>query len=408
MGGNTHEEPFPWHLGVYDAHCHPTDTMSALPSISSMKTRVLTVMATRSQDQELVASIAETHGIKSPKLEQWSREECIVPCFGWHPWFAHQMYVTTEGAGDEKEQEKGILEGEAKVEHYRKIFKRETIKDEDRRTFLALPNPAPFSAFLAQTRTYLEKYPLALIGEIGLDRGIRIPEPEGPTNFRQGDENMTPGSREGKKLTAFKPDPQHQKLIFKMQMQLAAEMGRAVSIHGVQAHGMLFDAVKELFEGHEKKVLSKKERKKLAQEHNPDPSHEEEGRNENGNSNQRRPPYPPRICLHSYSGDFSNLSRYLQPSVPIDIFVSFSTAINLSDALESDTPQNFIDLIKKIPDQCLLVESDLHVAGEDMDRRMEDIVRRICTIRGWGLDEGVRILGENWRTFVFGHEGSIR
>jgi Tat protein secretion system quality control protein TatD with DNase activity len=366
-----------------------------------MKTRILTIMATRSQDQNLVAQMADSLAIKSSNLEQWKRDECVVPCFGWHPWFAHQMYVSE---GDGEEHGDRVLIGEEKLEHYKKVFKKNSPTEDELNIFDALPDPMPFLQFLEQTRKYLQKYPYALVGEIGLDRGIRVPDPRATENKKPGDEDMTPGSREGKKLANLKPDPQHQKRIFQGQMELAAEMGRAVSIHGVQAHGMLFEAIQELFKGHERKVLTKKERKKAAQEQNPEEENDTEDQDRK-NDISKPQPYPPRICLHSYSGDYSTLARYLIPSVPIEVFTSFSTAVNLSDTVEEDTPQSFIELIKKVPDHLLLVESDLHTAGEDMDRRLEDIVRRICNIKGWELEQGVERLGKNWRRFVFGGEG---
>jgi Tat protein secretion system quality control protein TatD with DNase activity len=399
IASGSKDEAFPWHLGVYDAHCHPTDTMSSIETIQDMKTRVLTVMGTRSEDQDLVISAADKHSVKSSDAEKWAKEECIVPCFGWHPWFSHQMYIDEDG---DEQRKTDTLTGDAKLKHYQSVLQpfRDNPSEEDRQTFLSLPDPTPFSVFLAQTRRHLERNPYALIGEIGLDRSFRIPESwtNNADLWARRNHTLTPGGREGRRLTPFRCSPSHQKAICKKQLQLAGELNRGVSVHGVQAHGLVFEVLSDLWKGHELPVLSKRERKKRGQDH---PSVENDILDPM-QIEQKAKPYPPRICLHSYSGNASNFKQYLNPAIPAKIFASFSTAINLADTLEDETPAAFEEIIKTVPDHMVLVESDLHTAGEEMDRRMEDIVRRICRVKGWGLEEGVKQLGKNWKAFAFG------
>jgi Tat protein secretion system quality control protein TatD with DNase activity len=81
------------------------------------------------------------------------------------------------------------------------------------------------------------------------------------------------------------------------------------------------------------------------------------------------------------------------------IFFSFSKTNNLRSDEERKKTEDAINIV---PDNRVLVESDLHTAGERMDNELEEMYRVICEVKGWGLDEGVGKIADNYREFVFG------
>ncbi|KAI0013089.1 hydrolase [Xylariaceae sp. FL0662B] len=396
------QEPFPWDVGVFDAHCHPTDTMASIASIPTMRARALTVMSTRSQDQDLVFDVASRQDIKDgsdlPLSPGSSDVDRVVPSFGWHPWFSYQLYDDSSPNSTYD----GTLSG--KGVHYDKVLT-PSPSSRDASFSQCLPDPQPLSKFLSETRTRLEKNPLALVGEVGLDKAFRLPRSWPSAHEAQRDEGLTPGGREGRTLSPYRVQITHQAAVLQPQLRLAGEMGRAVSIHGVQAHGVLFDTIAACWKGHEKEVVSRRQQKQVARgaEDFSSSSDDEDGGDAradfgSGRKSAESRPYPPRICLHSFSGSVEILKQYTHPSIPAKIFFSFSTLVNWGAGGSEKTEE----VIRATPDDRILAESDLHAAGDPMDQYLEDACRRICKIKGWNLREGVEQLGRNWREFVFG------
>ncbi|KAK4126011.1 Metallo-dependent hydrolase [Parathielavia appendiculata] len=396
-------DDFPWHIGVCDAHCHPTDTMSSIASITRMRTRVLTIMATRSQDQDLVASAAAEHGIQNraaialPAAQH--TPDRVVAAFGWHPWFSHQLYDDTacENPFDPHN-------AEHKAKHYSSVL----TPPPDEAFIAALPDPLPLSLFLTETRRRVLEARTALIGEVGLDKAFRLPWPWNAAEHSSRDQTLTPGGREGRTLSMHHVRMPHQIAVLKAQLRLAGELGVAVSVHGVQAHGVLFDALASLWKGFEKEVVSRRKQKLVAKgAEDFESSEEEEEYGDEGLEETQRiagkgfkpKPFPPRVCLHSFSGSPQTVQQYRNPSIPLRVYFSFSTVINLSTA---GGESKFPDVVRACPDDRVLLESDLHCAGEDMDRVLEDIARKVCEIKGWSLEEGLTRIRKNYEEFIFG------
>lgn len=393
MAEESDAENFPPQSRLFDAHCHPTDTMSSIKEIASMNASALTVMATRAQDQDLVAEVAEAHGLNSAADLGYAQEVStnwrqIIPSFGWHPWFSYQLY------DDFNRSETGQVSNIEKTAHYQKVL---TPTPEDVEYLSQLPEPRLLSTFIEETRQRLQKFPLALIGEVGIDRAFRLPDAWLPGQIESRDPSLTPGGREGRRLSPYKVEQNHQVSILLAQLKLAGELQRAVSVHGVQAHGILYEALAKTWKGYEKEVMSnteKKRRRSVSDAHDAelDDASAEKIPVQIGKS------YPPRICLHSYSGPPEFLKQYLHPSVPVDFYFSFSIVINFSTSASAKTE----DVIREIPEDRILIESDMHIAGHEMDNKLEEIARKVCNIKEWTIHDGLDILATNWNCFIFG------
>ena len=380
-----------------------------------MGARVLTIMATRGEDQALVARVAKDHGARGAGDLAQEAGDLVVPAFGWHPWFSYQLYddiTSSDGArGDKPLEEKTQVSRKAKAEHYGAVL----TPTPDPSFIASLPEPQSLANLIAATRTRLEEHPLALVGEVGLDKAFRLPQAWTQAQHLARDDSLTPGGREGRLLSPYRVGMAHQVAVLKAQLRLAGEMGRAVSIHGVQAHGVLFDALQPLWKGHEREVTSRRKQKMVAPgaEDFSDSSDDEEDDNDNddggggggaarGGETRRPPepkPFPPRICLHSFSGPVQVMKQYLHPSIPVRVFFSFSVVVNLSTAGAED---RFTEVVRACPEDQLLIESDLHCAGEEMDGYLEEMYGKVCDIKGWSLEQGLDRIKENYREFIFG------
>lgn len=335
-------------------------------------------MATRTQDQPIISEMAELHGVKDRDSFSHGSPNTIVAGYGRHPWFSHELYDDTVSEptfalGDSEDVEA------AKERHYKAVL---TPSPQDPAFWHDLPTPEPLSEFISATRIRLKADPLAMIGEIGLDKAFRLAKQWESPALKDQDPERTPGGRQGRVLSPHHICMEHQKTILMAHLSLAGELGRAVSVHGVQVHGLLYDALSSCWKGHERKGRNQRSRMKGAVEPDMGPK-----------------PYPPRICLHSFSGKGDAVKQYLKPSIPARIFFSFSMANNLRSEGGWAKAE---DAVRMVPDNRLLVESDLHAAGERMDGELEEIYRTICEFKGWGIEEGIKQIADNYREFVFG------
>ncbi|KAF9947780.1 hypothetical protein BGZ72_010282 [Mortierella alpina] len=117
-----------------------------------------------------------------------------------------------------------------------------------------LPQPRALEPAMIELRRKLEEHPHAVLGEIGLDRIARVPEPSLPSTMtldvaekeERDDDEETDRTKpeqilQQKKTTLALTSIQHQLEIVREQLKIAASLNRAVSFHCVQAYGHWHD-----------------------------------------------------------------------------------------------------------------------------------------------------------------------
>ncbi|KAG0033059.1 hypothetical protein BGZ81_009501 [Podila clonocystis] len=104
-----------------------------------------------------------------------------------------------------------------------------------------LPEPRALEPAIQELRRKLEDHPNAVLGEIGLDRTARVPEPSIPTTSLDAPVDCDSASGGQKKTTLALTSIQHQLNVVREQLKIAASLDRAVSFHCVQAYGHWHD-----------------------------------------------------------------------------------------------------------------------------------------------------------------------
>ncbi|KAF7303168.1 TatD DNase family Scn1 [Mycena kentingensis (nom. inval.)] len=284
-------------------------------------------MSTNHQDQRLVRELAQKY------------PEKIIPAFGYHPWFSHFISLTHN-------VEKRV--------HYEKLFLKNTSLDSitDFEDLLPhLPDPITLDSVLEDLRTNFASLPAdspRVLGEVGLDSIFRVPH----------DYHASPRT-----LTPFTIPLEHQLAVVEAQLDLAVELGAAVSFHSVKCP----EATSTLL-------------LRLKQRH--------------GDQWNRT-----RIDIHSCSMSPDSLKQLQRAHR--NCLMSISTTINAKS-------RHLRPLIAACAPDRLLIESDYNNIDNSTAQCLE-ILNIVSEVRGWPIEtewvesetEGaVHRLEANWEAFV--------
>ncbi|PWY99920.1 Metallo-dependent hydrolase [Testicularia cyperi] len=324
---------------LIDTHCHPTDdpiayTCEDQEALSREIERAhlwkVVCMSTNARDQDMVAYLAEANKDK------------VVPCFGWHPWFSHQISLRDPAP--------------SKQEHYTEVFggaSEELVEIWDQ-----LPDPISIAQVAQNIARAFERFPAALLGEVGIDRAFRIPRKWWSYDPRAEAAPV----QEGSKLTKLKTPPAHQLEVLRRQIDVALRYGRNVSLHSVQAAGMTVELLDSL--------------------RNADPT-------AFGSI---------RVSLHSCTLD-NNVVRSVSKK-HANVYFGFSSTINRKQMCKADC-------LAGLDAQRALLESDYHTV-KDMAAFLFQGVQYFAKTYGMSDVEAAKQLQSNWKRFYSTYPADVR
>lgn len=322
-----------------DSHCHPTDDPAAYtsPTLDELSTRIdqaivgrLVCMSTNARDQRMVAELASRHPDK------------VIPCFGWHPWFAH--HISLEEPVPSKD------------EHYRHVFNitndgslGESQAEKELIGILEqLPEPVSLTSVCDGIREHFERFPNALLGEVGIDRAFRIPRKAWNYDPQRSEVPLSEP-----RLTKLKTPQEHQLAVLRAQIAVALQYQRNISLHSVQAAGLTVDLLSSL-------------------------------RNTDTTSFGAI-----RISLHSCTLD-NNVVKSITKKHP-NVYVGFSSTINRKQILKKEC-------LAAVDRNRALMESDYHTV-KGIPAFLLQATEYFAQQHGMSLESAAQQLRSNWNAF---------
>ncbi|GAA6055452.1 hypothetical protein JCM3770_002833, partial [Rhodotorula araucariae] len=274
---------------LHDAHCHPVDDEDfRAEALKGLHTGSLCAMSSSLRNQDPNKVVFEAN------------PAAVVPFFGLHPWFAHPVSFAPPSALP------------SKAEHYAALFTASPDCNAPHPSLELLlphlPEPVAISTFLSTLEEDLVAFPSSHVGEIGLDRAFRIPNPP----------HIAADRRHPKNSDLATPLA-HQLRIVEAQVDVAIRLGRNVSLHSVRAPKETVDMLRRF--------------------------------KESKADGWRRI----HVCLHSFGGSPES-AKQIQKAHP-NAFFSFATII-------SGRSPNFHALLRAIEPDRLLLESDFSDTSE--------------------------------------------